>query len=163
MFIKLLATDIEAWTKTHGGIFHVARDPLHPYVILAGGSYSSFVVILSYAGGTSLNTNDHPHGMEDASVEVFLGHGMDLRSNPGAWLFEDNGARASMLSQLTDLRAHVLTIAFENPQGIDPSYAESKGIEQAQLADNTPLKAFKINVSWPPLIEVKEADYRFLN
>ena len=162
-FIQRLATDLSAWTKENGGQFHVARDPLHPYVILAGGNYQSFVVILNYAGADGMNTDQHPHGMRDAKVEIFVGHGMDLRSDPGAWLFKSDGSAEPILKRLDALLARVLTIAFDNGDRHDKAYAVYGGEQPATLPDGAPLKAFKATVSWPLPIDVRESDYRFLN
>ena len=162
-FIALLASDLDAWTKESGGVFLVARDPLDPLVILSAGNYNSFVVILSYLGGATLNADEHPHGIEDASVEVYLGHAIDLRAKPGAWLFIDDGAKRSMLKQLNDLRGRLLTIVFSNGPNCDDAYATAQGIAQASLPDGTPLKAYKVTASWPLTIDVDAEKYRCLN
>lgn len=162
-FIAYLAADLDQWTKEQGGQFHVARDPLHPYVILAGAASSGFVVILSYAGGQALNKEQHPHGMRDAAIELFLGHPMDLRSDPGAWLFKNDGTGDSMLKRMDALQDRVLTICFDNGDRRDKAYAEYGGEESATLPDGTPLRAFKLRVSWPIPITITDANYRFLN
>ena len=162
-FILSLASDLEKWTKEQGGVFHVARDPLHPYVILAGGNYKSFVVILSYDGSSPENSEQHPHGVAGESVKVFLGFGLDLRADPTAWLMRNDGEKESLLKRLDVLRARLMTIVFHNGENMDDAYAENKGIEQANLPDGTPLKAFTISASWPIKVEVDEAQYRFLN
>lgn len=162
-FIGFLAPDIESWTKENGGQFFVARDPLHPYVILAGANSSTFVVILSYVGGQPLNGDQHPHGMRSAKVEVFIGHPMDLRSDPGAWLFKNDGTGESILKRIDALQDHVLTIAFDNGEKRDKAYAEYGGEEAATLPDGTPLRAYKFPVAWPIPITITESKYRFLN
>jgi hypothetical protein len=162
-FMTKLSADIESWVKSRGGSFIAARDPLHPYVVLAGGTYQSFVVILSYAGGSALNTDQQPHSMKSAKVEIFVGYGMDLRADPSAWLFKDDGSKPSILKTLDDLVAHVLTVVFDNGEGHDDAYAEYGGDEQASLPDGAPLKAFKATVSWPLPITIDQSQYRYLN
>lgn len=162
-FMAYLAPPIEAWTKEHGGQFRVATDPLHPYVLLAGSNASIFLVILSYSGGQPLNTEQHPHGMRMAKVELFLGHPMDLRSEPGAWLFKSDGVSESILKRLDSLQARLLTICFDNGERHDKSYAEYGGEEPATLPDGTPLRAFKCTASWPIPITISDADYQFVN
>jgi hypothetical protein len=162
-FMAKLSGDLEKWTVEQGGKFHVARDPLHPYVILAGGAYATFVVILSYVGGKKQGGDEHPHAMRSAAVEVFIGHPVDLRSDPTAWLFKNDGQSESMLKQLNDLAARLLTIVFSNGERNDAAYAEYEGEEQATLPNGTPLKAYKLTASWPLTIEVNPSDYRFLN
>lgn len=162
-FIAYLKADLEPWTTAQKGAFHVARDPLHPYVILAGGAFATFVVILNFTGGAALNTDVHPHGLADARVEIFIGHTMDLRKDPGAWLFQNTSEHDSLLKQLSLLQAQVFTIVFDNGENCDPAYCQNDGTEPATLFDGTPLRAFKLAVSWPLPIELDAANYRFLN
>lgn len=162
-FIALLAADLKPWVETKGGEFHVARDPLHPYVILAGGNTKSFAAILNYVGGTALNADTHPHGHETARVELILGHGIDLRSDPGAWLYQAYGQQEPVLQLLSEIRERLLTVTFRNSTNEDSAYAENEGIEPVTLADGTPLRAFKQTVSWPLRIQIDDTAYRFLN
>lgn len=163
-FISYLAADLKTWTETAGGQFHVARDPLHPLVVLTSGNYKSFVCILSYAGAQPLNGDQDPHGMADPRVEIYLGHAIDLRTDPSAWLYKyDPGEPDPLLKRLSDLTDRVLTIVFKNDDNIDDAYAEFLGEEQATLPDGTPLRGWKLTVGWPLKIAVTDANYRFLN
>lgn len=162
-FIAALSADLAAWAASAKGEFVVATDPLEPYVVLAGGMRNTFVAILVLDGADPMNVEEHPHGIEQKKIQIYLGHPLDLRAERDAWLYKDDGQRLSLLTLLDALRARVFTIVFANGEHRDPGYAHNLGIEPATLPNGVPLRAYKLSVSWPISVDVDDTQYRFLN
>lgn len=160
-FIQTLKSELDGWARSAGGELVVATDPLEPYVVLAGGLRNTFVAILVLDGSDQMNVEQHPHGMEQKKIQIYLGHPLDLRAERDAWLYKDDISRRSLLNLLDSLRDHVFTIVLANGENRDDGFAHNLGTEAATLPNGIPLRAYKITVSWPTSIEVDESQYRY--
>jgi hypothetical protein len=164
-FITAIAADLKTWSEADRGYFCVAEDPTHPYAVLASGNVNKWACILSFAGDNPAG-EELPGNIYRPRVEVFVGHCVDLRKDPGAWLHVDASSAAnSLLARVDALDKRLLTMVFAaEVDGDDTAYAAYGGSQQVTLPGaGIPLRAWRLSYSWTLRLEPDAADYRFLN
>jgi hypothetical protein len=141
---------VKAWVNTNHGEFRVADDPTDPYVLLAAGSFKSFVVVLAFAAASQTGGNVLANEMQEVVLEAFLGRAIDLRADPGAWLYKDAAAAGpkALLTLLDELRAELFGIEFAEDEDTETASAENMGVTPVSLPDGTPLRAYMQKVKW---------------
>lgn len=140
----------KTWADTAKGEFRVAEDPTDPYVLLAAGSFKSFVVVLAFADATPVGGNVLAAEMQDVVLDVFIGRAIDLRADPGAWLYKDaagSGPKA-LLTLLEELRAELFGVEFETDDDTELATAQNMGVTSVSLPDGTPLRAYRQQIKW---------------
>lgn len=145
-----VAQVVKSWADTNRAEFRVAEDPTDPYVLLAAGSFKSFVVVLAFAEATQAGGNVLAAEMQEIALDVFLGRSIDLRADPGAWLYKDaagSGPKA-LLTLLDELRDELFSIAFSEDEATEAAEAENMGLSSVALPDGTPLRAYRQKVKW---------------
>lgn len=146
----VVAGVVKAWADTSKGEFRVAEDPTDPYVMLAAGSFKSFVVVLAFSDAPQTGGNVLAAEMQEVLLDVFLGRAIDLRADPGAWLYKDasgSGPKA-LLTLLDELRAELFAIEFSEDEDTEAASAENMGLASVALPDGTPLRAYRQKVKW---------------
>lgn len=164
IFVSLLAADIGPWVRSNGGYFCVGDSPSHPYAVLASGNIKSWACILEFAGDRQAGA-ELPGAMSRVSVNLYVGHTVDLRKDPGVWLYLDASPSAkALLSRLDVLSARLLTCVFKGEANDDDAYAEYAGAAPVTLpGTGIPLRAWRLTFEWPLRLDAAAADYRYLN
>ena len=150
LFLAAIAQPLQEWTRANRGEFYVAKDPTDPYVMLAGARANSFVVVLSFADAPQTGGDILASEMQNAVADVFVGHPMDLRTDPGAWLFKDQaegpGAK-SLLTLMDEVREVLFEIGFQE-LNTEPADPQNMGMSSVSLPDGVPLRAYRQQVKW---------------
>jgi len=163
-FLALIAADLDPRVRAAKGKFYVADSPTHPYAILAGGNLSAWVCILDYGGDAAL-----ADAIENAAATfratVYVGHCLDLRKDPGAWLYTDlDATRKALLARVDQVDEYVSGIGFEAAAGEASAYARGAGFAAVTLpGTGIPLRAYRNTYSWEMRVDRTAVDYRFLN
>lgn len=148
--VAAVAAIVKAWTDAAKGEFRVAEDPTDPYVLLASGSFKSFIVVLAFADAAPAGGNVIAAEMQDVVLDIFIGRAIDLRADPGAWLYKDaaDSGPEALLTLLDEMRAEVLDIEFATDNDTETATAQNMGVTSVSLPDGTPLRAYRQQVKW---------------
>jgi hypothetical protein len=159
-----VAADLKAMVSAAGGYFAVAADPTSPYVVLTSGSLRSWACILSYQGDSPAG-EEIPGAMMSPAVEVFVGASVDLRKDPGAWLYVDASAeQKSLLSRLDAVDVHMRGIVFKGDGADSATYARYQPAAAVVLPGaGIPLRAWRLRYAWDVRLDQEGIAYRFLN
>ena len=163
-FLSLIAADVKTFVEASSGYFCVAEDPSHPYAVLAAGNVRKWACIVSYAGDGPAG-EELPGEMYRPRLDVFVGHCIDLRKDPGAWLHVDTAAVKSLLTRVDAIDDHVREIAFVRElDNDDDSYCNYSGAQPVTLPGaGIPLRAFRLSYAWTLRQQVTERTYREMN
>jgi hypothetical protein len=147
--IAAVAESLQTWVASNKGDLRIADDPTDPYILLAGSGFKGLVVVLSFADALPAGGSTLASQMREVALEVFVGHPIDMRADPGAWLFKDAPAHGqkALLTHMDELCDELFAIEFEEPSTAT-AVAEDMGMTSVSLPDGVPLRAYKQRVKW---------------
>ena len=133
----------------------IARDPWHPYELIATGP-AGLLLVLSWAGARPLG-NDEAEGLTLATqqIEVFLGYNPGLSVKPDAALVEGTAAKPSLLKLVGLLTRRIGSMDFKDESDVR-SFFRWAGTEQFVAPEGTPLRSFRIKFELDTDVEEPE-------
>ena len=157
-FMQAVVEDLGVLASQIGATVYSGLDPQHPFVMLAAGQFNGLGLIVGFAGDRT-ESDDLPHAMSAASVDVYVGQGIDLRADPLAWMYDYAPVETPLLESVDKVRARLLGLTFAGADADDPLYCQYGGIEPVVLPDGTPLRAYRVSAGWP--IRIDTPTYRW--
>jgi len=132
------------WTEAGQKVTRfIAKDPWHPYELIAGGP-NGLCVVLSWAGASPLG-NEEAEGLTLATqkLDVFLSYNPGLSVAPDDALVKGTDTRPSLLKLVGLLSRRILSMKFSDESDVRP-YFRWAGTSPVTAPDGTPLRAFRM-------------------
>lgn len=121
----------------------VAKDPFHPYELLAAGP-NGLIIVLAWGGADPLG-NDEADDLTLATqkVEVFLGYNPGLQAQPDASLIQGSPERPALLKLQGLLTRRLREMDFQDETDVRRFFRWA-GTHPVVMPDGIPMRAFKM-------------------